>query len=356
MKFIPRQEPEYFKDLNLNKDNFRRHFAKIRPDLIKEFNNKCGYCEGNLNITSHPQIDNFYPKSKYPKEAFKWENLILCCDICNVTKMDRFPVDEDNNPILINPSIEDPEEHITLDTNSGLLEGKTERGKITISSLGLNRPMLVELRRRVENFEQIQLSHPNLNIELELSSIFRTFKDNIKKISEVSNKLNEESSEDNLVSYLLYANVITSLETYLADIFINTIFQNTLYLKKFVETYPKFKGKENAHKFELCEIFTKYNKIEEIVTDEILGIIYHNLHTIKPMFKDTFGVQFPEEMKDISKAIQIRHDIVHRNGKTKINKDTKVSSEHKIGKEEIKKLIAVTTKFVSDIDEQMMKL
>ena len=356
MKFIPRQEPEYFKDLNLNKDNFHRHFTKIRPDLIKEFNNKCGYCEGDLNITSLPQIDNFYPKSKFPEEAFKWENLILCCQICNIVKRDRFPFDENQNPLLINPSIEKPKDHITLNSDSGLLEGKTEKGRVTISTLGLNRPELVELRRKFENIQQIQSSFPNLNIELNRNTIFKTFEENINKIIEVNNKLSEDSSEDNLVTYLLYANVITSLETYLADIFINTIFQNTLYLKKFVETYPKFKGKENAHKFELCEIFTKYNKIEEIVTDEILGIIYHNLHTIKPMFKDTFGVQFLEEMKDISKAIQIRHDIVHRNGKTKINKDTKVSSEHKIGKEEIKKLIAVTTKFVSNIDEQMMKL
>jgi hypothetical protein len=164
-------------------------------------------------------------------------------------------------------------------------------------------------------------------------------------IEDVNNKLEYNSNEDVLVAYLLYANVITSLETYLADIFINTIFQNTLYLRSFVETYPKFKGNDNAQKFTLSEIFTKHDKIEEIVTDEVLGIIYHNLQTIKPMFKDTFGVEFPKDMKSIFKAIQIRHDIVHRNGKTKIDKETKSYTEHKIGKEEIRNLISDTKNF-----------
>ncbi|OCA73961.1 HNH endonuclease family protein [Chryseobacterium arthrosphaerae] len=356
MKFIARKEPDYFKDFNFNKDNYYKYFERIRPDLIKEFNNKCGYCEGDLNITSLPQIDNFYPKNKYSQEAFKWNNLILCCQVCNIVKMDKFPLDENNMPLLINPSIEEPQEHLTLDINSGLLEGKTEKGKITISTFALNRPELVELRRKSGNLQQIQSSFPNLNIELDRNSIFIAFKDNINKILEVTNKLNEDSSGDNLVAYLLYANVITSLETYLADIFINTIFQNTLYLKKFVETYPKFKGKDNSQKFELSEIFMKYNKIEEIVTDEILGIIYHNLSTVNQMFKDTFTIKFPSDKATIYKAIEIRHDIVHRNGKTKIDKETKASTEHNIGKKEIQELITATTKFVSEINEQMIEL
>jgi uncharacterized protein (TIGR02646 family) len=356
MKFIQRNEPEYFKDLNLSIENCSRYFRKIRPELIKDFNNKCGYCECDLNLTSLPNIDNFYPKSKFGKEAFDWVNLILCCQVCNISKANFFPTDDNGDPLLINPSIENPDDHILLDINSGLLNGLTEKGKVTISTLRLNRQELVELRRRLENVQQIQSLFPSINIEEDRKTVYETFLDNIKMVSEVNNKLEYKSNEDILIAYLLYANVITSLETFLADIFINTIFQNTLYLRKFVETYPKFKGNENAHKFTLSEIYIKYNKIEEIVTDEILGIIYHNLQTIRPMFKDTFDVEFPKDMRQIFLAIQIRHDIVHRNGKTKINKETKAFTEHAIGKEEIDNLILDTSKFVEEINKQMMKL
>ncbi|AXE17363.1 hypothetical protein DR864_06270 [Runella rosea] len=356
MKFIPRREPEYFKDLNLSIDNYQRYFRQIRPDIIREFNNKCGYCECDLNLTSLPNIDNFYPKSIYPEKAFEWNNLILCCQVCNISKANRFPQDENGNSLLINPSIENPDEHIELDANSGLLNGLTEKGKVTISTLGLNRQELVEFRRRNENVQQIQSLFPSINIEQDRNTIYQTFIDNTKMISDVNSKLKYNSNEDTLIAYLLYANIITSLETYLADIFINTIFHNTLYLRKFVETYPKFKGNENGHKFTLSEIYNKYDKIEEIVTDEILGIIYHNLQTIKPMFKDTFEVQFPKDMRNIFIAIQVRHDIVHRNGKTKIDKETKSFTEHTIGKVEIENLIIETSKFVEEIDKQMMKL
>lgn len=356
MKFVQRKEPEYFKDLELNIENYQRYFRQIRPDIIKEFNNKCGYCECDLNLTSLPNIDNFYPKSIYGQKAFEWKNLILCCQVCNISKANHFPLDDNGNALLINPSIEDPDEHIELDVNSGLLNGLTEKGKVTISTLGLNRQALVELRRRFENVQQIQSLFPSLNIEQDRKTVYQTFLDNIKMISDVNNKLEYKSSEDTLIAYLLYANIITSLETYLSDIFINTIFQNTLYLRKFVETYPKFKGNENAHKFTLSDIYNKYDKIEEIVTDEILGIIYHNLQTIKPMFKDTFAVEFPKDMKSIFVAIQIRHDIVHRNGKTKIDKETKSFTEHIIGRDEIENLITATSKFVAEVDKQMMKL
>lgn len=356
MKYIPRSEPEYYNDLNLNNDNYHRYLRKIRLDLLREFNNKCGYCECELNITSLPNIDNFYPKSIYPKKAFKWNNLILCCQVCNTNKAYHFPKDENGKSLLINPSIENPDEHIELVANSGLLNGLTEKGKITISTLGLNRRELVEFRRKYDSVQQVQSLYPSINIEQDRKIVYQTFKDNTKMISDVNCKLKYNSKEDNLIGYLLYSNIITSLETYLADIFISTILLNRLYLRKFVETYPKFKGNENGHKFILSEIYNKYDKIEEIVTEEILGIIYHNLQTIKPMFKDTFAVDFPKDMSNIFYAIQIRHDIVHRNGKTKIDKKTKAFTEHTIGREKIEKLILDTSEFIAEIDNQMMKL
>ena len=48
----------------------------------------------------------------------------------------------------------------------------------------------------------------------------------------------------------------------------------------------------------------------------MLEVIYHNLGKVKNMFQYTFKIEFPD-IAILSKAINIRHDLVHRNGKTK---------------------------------------
>lgn len=360
MKFVKRATPTFYDENEINIDNWHRFVRKIREHLVLEFKNKCAYCESELNVTSLPNIDNFYPKSKYPVEAYYWENLILCCQVCNINKRDYFPLDEQGRPLLINPSIEDPQLHINLNTESGLYEGKTDKGQITITTLGLNRNELVAFRKKNLNMQSLSSKFSNLSISLERKSIKESFDDNINRVIIINETLDYSHDNNKLIAHMLYANIITILETYLSDIFINTIFQNTLYLRKFVETYPKFKPGENSleniQKFPLSKIFEYYDKINEIVTEEILGIIYHNLRTIKPMFKDTFNVEFPKEMANIYKAIAIRHDIVHRNGKTKMDKETKEQTEHIINKSNISSLADEVVKFIEGIDYQMMKL
>ncbi len=48
----------------------------------------------------------------------------------------------------------------------------------------------------------------------------------------------------------------------------------------------------------------------------MLDIIYHDLPKVREMYRATFKIDFPE-LKSIIKSVQIRHDLVHRNGKTK---------------------------------------
>lgn len=159
---------------------------------------------------------------------------------------------------------------------------------------------------------------------------------------------------------MLYASVITAMETYLSDVFINAVITNQAYLRKFVETYPKFKKSDNGTsdnvmKFPLSKIFEYYDDINETVIKEILAIIYHNLRTVSPMFKDTFDVKFPGNLGAIYKAILIRHDIVHRNGRTKIDEKTKIAKVHKIEKKDVLDLIEKVKDFISTIDNQMKK-
>ncbi len=73
----------------------------------------CPYCNRNyiyyLSRTSEikPQIDHFFPKSKYPFLALSYYNLVPSCQTCNGfgAKEEKDPNDEDLiNPYLIEPS------------------------------------------------------------------------------------------------------------------------------------------------------------------------------------------------------------------------------------------------------------
>ena len=62
------------------------------------------------------------------------------------------------------------------------------------------------------------------------------------------------------------------------------------------------------------------------------------------MFHDVLGVEFPKDMGELFKSILIRHDIVHRNGKTKDG------TAHALTDADIRKLIGTVGSFVSGIE------
>lgn len=67
------------------------------------------------------------------------------------------------------------------------------------------------------------------------------------------------------------------------------------------------------------------------------------------MYRDTLGVAFSDELGDLNRAILTRHDIVHRNGKTKDDQDVVIT------KTDVAKLIHVASSLVRDIDAQLIR-
>lgn len=142
---------------------------------------------------------------------------------------------------------------------------------------------------------------------------------------------------------LLYVNVIFALETYLSDTFISAVANEKELMRKYVESAPEFK----VEKFTLAEVFNARESIEAKVKSTLVDIVWHNFGKIKPMYKDTLGVNFPDDMGDLHRSILIRHDIVHRNGKKKDGGDIVIATKS------ITDLIQAASALVRDIDAQM---
>ena len=100
------------------------------------------YCGDNIGS----EIDHFEPISRAPLRTFDWLNHLLACSYCNNKKRSNYPCDETGKGLLIDPTIEDPSEHIRLILATGRYRELTARGKITIGIFGLNRGDLVKGR------------------------------------------------------------------------------------------------------------------------------------------------------------------------------------------------------------------
>ncbi len=79
---------------------------------------------------------------------------------------------------------------------------------------------------------------------------------------------------------------------------------------------------------------------------EVPGEIYHDLPKVADIYKDACGIELTD-FGELTKSILIRHDIVHRNGKTK------EGSVHSIKQNEVEALCAAAEAFVTKIDEQV---
>lgn len=168
----------------------------------------------------------------------------------------------------------------------------------------------------------------------------------VNEINEALTKLDIlDEITRSLIYRNLYANVISCLEAYLSDTAIRRIMNSDYYKRNFVESSKFFK----EQMFSLSEIYSAMEQMDGKIAQRLKDIIYHNLHIVKPLYRNTFEV----DLGDISylmKAIQKRHDIVHRNGKDKEGKMTLIT------KEDVKELIEKVSDFIQNIETQFRNI
>ncbi|WP_405816964.1 HNH endonuclease [Streptomyces sp. NBC_01390] len=124
---------------------------RVRPALVAGLaemapgHERCMYC-GDSQGTD---VDHFEPKSLTPLRTFDWFNHLLACSYCNSNqKGNRFPTAPDGTALLVDPSAEDPLDHLRLVLTLGTYKALTDRGRSCIEVFGLNRrPVLVKGRR-----------------------------------------------------------------------------------------------------------------------------------------------------------------------------------------------------------------
>jgi hypothetical protein len=80
------------------------------------------------------------------------------------------------------------------------------------------------------------------------------------------------------------------------------------------------------------------------VKTPLIEVVWHRFDKVERTYRDTLGIEFPRDMKELHKAIFVRHDCVHRNGKTN------EGEEHVLNEQDIKNLLAAAEKLVCWIE------
>jgi hypothetical protein len=103
------------------------------------------YCDDSRGT----DIDHFEPLERAPLRAFVWVNHLLACSFCNSNQKNRkYPVDAEGACLLVDPTAEDPADHLTLRLSVGTYDPLSPKGEETIQVFGLNRSELVKGRPR----------------------------------------------------------------------------------------------------------------------------------------------------------------------------------------------------------------
>jgi len=165
--------------------------GEVKAALRIMFGDKCGFCEGKYAAFHAMVVEHFRPKSAvrdhvgtltkpgYHWLAVEWTNLLACCFDCNSWrnhidesgntiksgKENYFPladyskraraVGEEHNeqPLLLDPTVDDPELHLEFDNNGIVSARQTDVGMASaigaesIQVLGLYRHDLTRSRR-----------------------------------------------------------------------------------------------------------------------------------------------------------------------------------------------------------------
>ena len=145
---------------------------------------------------------------------------------------------------------------------------------------------------------------------------------------------------------LLYVNVITALETYLSDAFINTVVNTAVLMRRFIESTPEFQ----AEKVPFASVFKAVDGIKRKAQAYLIDVVWHRLERVKPLYRATLNIEFPEDLDSLFHAIRVRHDIVHRNGKTKEGKEILIT------RKDVSELIIAVEKCVQLLDAQLAEM
>ncbi len=166
--------------------------------------------------------------------------------------------------------------------------------------------------------EWAPIEHEGLDYDEELSfrvvsrdDPIRFLEARLKQIDEVLD-LNADRHTSELVHQMVHSSLIAALEAFLADTMVFWVRTNKGVLRQFTSKNKDFQGRQLT----LDQLFDRLDKLENEVEIYLQEMLWHRLDKIRPMMMAGLGINFPD-IGPLMKEVVVRHDIVHRAGRTR---------------------------------------
>jgi hypothetical protein len=117
-----------------------------------------------------------------------------------------------------------------------------------------------------------------------------------------------------LINRMVFAHYIGAMEAFLGDTFRNMIVSNPKAISQLVARDRKL----NEEKFTLAEIDSSPDLLKTRVLLRLRSVMWHSLKSVSALYNQAFEIDILKKLGDnypiLDKAIEFRHDCVHRNG------------------------------------------
>ena len=146
-----------------------------------------------------------------------------------------------------------------------------------------------------------------------------------------------------LAEQLVYSALITALEAFLWETAHYWVENDNAVVRNIVTKLPAFAERT----LKLNEIFDRHQRLQEEVKGYLQNLVWHRWDKVATLYKLGLEITDLPSFQPFQKAIQKRHDIVHRSGHSIDGKPIKIE----VG--EIGELCELITNFAAEIDSQL---
>ncbi|EOW9429767.1 hypothetical protein ACPD0R_003528 [Vibrio cholerae] len=150
----------------------------------------------------------------------------------------------------------------------------------------------------------------------ELHHEFTEQLDSLRKMAQ--SNFNQSNSFDNfssnkLVINMTYAYAVTLLEAFLGDTLKTLINEHDKFLKNAIFNVEQLK----KSRFGLGDLYSQNMTLKTLATKKLSEeVLFHNIPKVMVIFEQVLGKKLSIDYAKVNQIKDVRHDIVHRNGKT----------------------------------------
>ena len=141
----------------------------------------------------------------------------------------------------------------------------------------------------------------------------RVATDALETLEKMIGQLPAPEGDPQFANRLVFAGAVTALEAYLSDTLLKAVRDHDKILKAVATQNKVIKNM----KLTFEQLASRDDYLKHAVLATLSEVIYHNLKAVRALYMDALSIEaFPDDDKKekLFKAVQLRHDCVHRNG------------------------------------------